>query len=40
MLEFHYQNLDLGWEVKAFIALDKNEKILKWRIRKYNNTIY
>lgn len=31
MLEHHYQNLDLGWEVKAFIALDKNPKILKWR---------
>ena len=40
MLEQLCLNLDHGWEVKAFIALDKNPKILRWRIRKCNNTIY
>jgi hypothetical protein len=29
-----------GWELKAFISLDKNPKIIKWRLRKYCYSIY
>lgn len=29
-----------GWQVKAFIALDKNPKILRWRFVVCNYTLY
>ena len=30
MQDQRYLNIDPGWELKAFIALDKNPKIIRW----------